>query len=296
MRPYSSGLTQRRMAKTARIRLGVIDYLNVLPVYDAVIRQAEAKDGLPGIDLVAGVPARMNRALEAGEVDCSNVSSVAFGAHAREWLLVPHLSVAAHGRVESVVLFSWHADWRALDGASIALCDHSATSGELMRLLCERRLGIHPSYVTRPPELDAMLAEHEAALLIGDIALREHTWRRPIAGRGRPFVFDLAAEWQAWMDLPMVFSVWAVRADRAEAVRARGIIALLRESKACGLAELDRLAAEASRRLELPVDVCARYLRLLDYDLSERDLAGLRAFLEMAVPGFRWSDVRLLEE
>jgi chorismate dehydratase len=270
--------------------------LNVVPVYDWLLGRAGREGGLPGVETVAGVPAEMNRLLDAGEIDCSNVSSFAFGAHAREWLLVPHLSVAAHGQVQSVLLFSRHADWRALDGGRIALSDHSATSVELVRLLCERRCGVHPRYQLCAPDLDAMLAEHDAALLIGDVALREFSQRRAVGDLIRPYVFDLAAEWEAWIGLPFVFAVWAARADRVEAIRASGVAALLRESKAHGLADLDRLAAEASRRLGLREVVCARYLRLLDYDLSERDLRGLRAFLEMAVPDFRWSDVRLLEE
>jgi chorismate dehydratase len=298
--PLTSPSTSRQDAggtqHTRSIRLGVIDYLNVVPVYDWLLRRARAEGGLPGIETVAGVPAEMNRALLAGEIDVSNVSSFAFGAHAREWLLLPRLSVAAHGRVESVLLFSWHADWRDLAGGSVALSDHSATSVELVRLLCERRYGVHPRYITQPPALEAMLAAHDAALLIGDIALRERTLRREIAGRGQPYVFDLAAEWEAWMGLPFVFAVWAARADRAEAVRMSGAPALLRASKERGLAALDRLAGEASARLGLPRDVCARYLRLLDYDLSERDLQGLRAFLEMAVPDFRWAAVRVLED
>jgi len=207
------------------------------------------------------VPAQMNAALLAGEIDISNVSSVAFGQHAREWLLVPHLSVAAHRRVESVLLFSWRADWRGLDEGTIAVSNHSATSVALVKLLAEQRYGARPRYVAATPDLDTMLAEHDAALLIGDIALVEGQARRAIAGWGRPYVFDLAAE-----------------------------------SKARGLADVERLAREAAVRLELSADVCLRYVRLLDYDLSERDLAGLRTFLELAVPGFRWSDVRFVEE
>jgi predicted solute-binding protein len=157
--------------QTLPVRLGVIDYLNCVPVYDWLLGQM-ARDGLPSIETVAGTPAQMNQALLAGEIDISNVSSVAFGEHADEWLLIPRLSVAAHGAVESVLLFSWQDDWRALDGRSIALTDHSATSVALVRLLSERRYGIQPRYVTQPPDLDAMLAEHDAALLIGDIALR----------------------------------------------------------------------------------------------------------------------------
>ena len=47
----------------AAVRLGVIDYLNVVPVYDWLLRRERAAGGLPGVETVAGVPAEMNRAL-----------------------------------------------------------------------------------------------------------------------------------------------------------------------------------------------------------------------------------------
>lgn len=279
--------------QTLPARLGVIDYLNCVPVYDWLLGQM-ATSGLPGIETIAGTPAQMNQALLSGAIDVSNVSSVALGEHAGEWLLIPHLSVAAHGAVESVLLFSWRDDLRALDGRGIALTDHSATSVALVKLLAERRYSIQPRYVTQPPNLDAMLAEHDAALLIGDIALREGHLRRTIAGRGQPHVFDLATEWQAWTGLPFCFSVWAARAERTETIAVSEVVRLLHLSRERGIADLDRLAREAAARLDLPIAVCARYLRLLDYDLGPSDLDGLRHFLEMAVPDFRWSNVRFV--
>jgi chorismate dehydratase len=273
--------------------LGVIDYLNVAPVYDALRRDASF---LPSVELVSGVPSAMNAALLAGEIDLSNVSSVAFGQRADEWLLVPGLSVAAQERVESVLLFSWHADWRALDGGSVALSSESATSVALVRLLAEERYRARPRYLTMAPVLDQMLAGHDAALLIGDSALVEGHRRREIAGRGRPYVFDLAAEWRAWTGLPFVFAVWAARVDRAREIAASGIVAALSASKRRGLDDLGRIATEAAERLNLPKDVCLRYLRLLDYELGERDVEGLRRFLDLAVPGFRWSAVHFLRE
>lgn len=285
--------TSTNDGQTLPVRLGVIDYLNVVPVYDWLLRQMMTS-GIPGIETAAGTPAQMNRALQSGEIDISNVSSVAFGEHAGEWLLAPHLSVAAHGRVESVLLFSWHDDWRALDGRAIALTDHSATSVALVKLLAEQRYAIQPRYTTQPSNLDAMLAHYDAALLIGDMALREGHLRRTIAGRGQPYVFDLATEWQAWMGLPFCFSVWAARADRAGAIAASEVVALLHTSRKRGIADMDRLAHEAASRLDLPFEVCSHYLRLLDYDLGPRDLDGLRHFLELAVPGFRWSTVRFI--
>ena len=71
-------------------------------------------------------------------------------------------------------------------------------------------------------------------------------------------------------------------------------MALLQASRKRGVADLERLAREAAARLDLPLAVCDTYLRLLDYDLGTRDLDGLRRFLEMAVPGFRWSSVRFV--
>ncbi|MGE5333339.1 MAG: menaquinone biosynthetic enzyme MqnA/MqnD family protein [Nitrososphaerota archaeon] len=293
---HEAGITATaRAGRSLPVRLGVIDYLNVVPVYDWLLRQVDTDD-VAGFETMAGTPAQMNHALRDGAIDISNVSSVAFGEHAREWLLLPHLSVAAHGRVDSVLLFSWHKDWRALDGRAIALTDHSATSVALVKLLAEQRYAIQPRYATQPSDLDAMLAEHDAALLIGDSALREGYLRRAVAGRGQPYIFDLAAEWQAWTGLPFCFSVWAARAERAEAIAASKVVPLLQASKEHGVADLERLAREAATRLDMPREVCDQYLRLLDYDLGPRDLEGLRLFLEMAVPGFRWADVQFVSE
>lgn len=298
MRDAAAPTSAHSGVQPAPVRLGVIDYLNVRPVYDWILTRDTASDRASeaAIETVTGVPARMNQALLEGAVDVSNVSSYAYGCHAADWLLIPHLSVAAHGRVESVLLFSWEADWRKLDGQPVALTDHSATSVELVRLLCARRYGVHPRFATTAPDLDVMLAQHAAALVIGDRALVERHAAREIAGHGRPYVFDLAAEWQEWTDLPFVFAVWAARTDRMAAIRASGVVELLRASKARSLARLDAIAAVYARRLGLSQAVCADYLRLLDYDLSARDLEGLRVFLEMAVPGFAWSNVRGYEE
>lgn len=281
---------------TSGVRLGVIDYLNVRPVYDWILRHEHDAEFAHRIETVSGVPAEMNQALLSGQIDISNVSSYAYGSHAAEWLLMPQLSVAAHGRVDSVLLFSWHSDWRDLDGRSIALTDQSATSVELVRVLSTHRYKVHPRYVTVPSDLDRMLADHDAALLIGDRALVERNLGRVIAGRGRPYVFDLAAEWQSWMGLPFVFAVWAGRADRVDALRRSGVVGLLHESTRRGLAGLDTIASDYAHRLDLSKNVCANYLRLLDYALSPRDLEGLRAFLELSVPGFSWRDVRFYQE
>src|SRR5690349_7541714 len=52
----------------APVRLGVIDYLNVVPVYDWILARERDEGGTPGIATVAGVPSQMNQALLAGEI------------------------------------------------------------------------------------------------------------------------------------------------------------------------------------------------------------------------------------
>jgi chorismate dehydratase len=278
------------------VRLGVIDYLNVAPVYARVLSELAEEGPAAPVETRSGVPAQLNAALAAGAIDISNVSSFAFGVHAREWLLIPRLSVAAHGRVDSVLLFSWHEVWRALDGRVIALTDQSATSSELVKTLAADRYHITPTYEVMTGGLDAMLATHEAALMIGDRALVERHARRVVAGRGVPHVFDLAAEWHVWTGLPFVFAVWAASTERVGALRASGVVARLRASKDWGLAHLDAIATPFAERLGLEPATCAEYLRLLDYELGPRDLVGLRTFLEMTVPRFAWSSVRLYED
>src|SRR5262249_17462836 len=141
----------------------------------------------------------------------------------------------------------------------------SATSSELVRLLCQQRYGVHPDFATSAADLDHMLAEHSAALVIGDRALVERHAHRVVAQRGQPHVFDLAAEWRDWTGLPFVFAVWAARADRVAAIRESGVVEALRASTARGLARLDGIAAEYAQKLGLSQAICANYLRLLDY-------------------------------
>jgi len=283
---------------TATVRLGIFSYLNIQPVY----YQFHASPPLHSlgrgsggeIELVTGTPAQLNDALLSGLIDISNISAYAFGQHHDTLALLPELSIAANGPVESVLLFSWHERWQDLDGRRIALTNHSATAARLVRLLSAERYGIAPKYVTMPPDLDAMLTAADAALLIGDIALVEGTLRRTVAGRSRPYIFDLGAEWRDWTGLPFVFGVWAARADRLKQIDRSGVLAAIRHSKMSGLAHIDEIAASYATRLGLAPEICARYLRRLRYDLNADDQRGLRRYLETVVPDLRWDALRWL--
>jgi chorismate dehydratase len=263
--------------------IGLIDYLNTQP-FQATL--AERLQGAP-VDFVRGVPTALNRALAGGQVHLAPISAIEAARHAAEVVILPGLTIASLGAVKTVLLFSWKPDPRELDGLPIALTDHSATSVALLELLCRERYHIHPAFRVRPQNLAAMMAECEAALVIGDSALVEGMTRRmlitPQGETARPYVFDLGDEWLKHTSLPFVFALWAARREAVDELAACRVHSALLASKADGLASLDHLARAYAPRLGLPVGVCARYLYDLRFDLTEWDREGLNRFLDQTL-------------
>ncbi len=259
------------------ITLGTIRYLNTQPVEYGIAQR------LPSIRVVRDVPTGINQGLIEGRIAIGPISVYAFAQHTDDLQLVPGLSIATLGAVKSVLLFSWHSDPRMLDGLPVALTDHSATSVRLLEVLCEHYYHIAPHWYRCPQNVDAMLAHHEAALLIGDHALVEGVLRRTIGTRGVPYCFDLGQEWFDFSRLPFVFAVWAMHHDCAEEVQRAGIVPALYAAKAEGIQAIDTIAKAYAPRLGLPTEVCATYLRNLRYDLDAQDQEGLRFFLDYAL-------------
>jgi chorismate dehydratase len=125
-----------------------------------------------------------------------------------------------------------------------------------------------------------MLLEADAAVLIGDTALRA-LFEAPRRGLA---VTDLGQAWREWTGLPMVFAVWAVRRDFAAAHP--GLVkdvhqAFLRSRDLC-VDELDEVAAAAARWEPFDAATLASYFRVLDFSLGGRQINGLREFARRA--------------
>lgn len=271
------------------LNIGLIDYLNTMPFHYDLAERLQDVD----VHFERGVPSALNRMLKAGEIDLAPISAIETARHADEYVVLPGLSIASLGAVKTVLLFSWASDMSELDGKSIALTDHSATSVALLKILCKERYQIEPTFTTTKQHLPSMLAEHQGALIIGDDALVEGVHHRALSspkGWELPYIYDLGDEWLKMTGLPFTFSVWAARKDKAQALEDAGVFEALYASTAMGLTETgrDTLAHGYAGRLGLPAGVCRRYLRDLRYNLTEDDLAGLKLFLESALDGFKW--------
>ncbi|HYU09311.1 MAG TPA: menaquinone biosynthesis protein [Gemmatimonadales bacterium] len=255
------------------MRIGRIGYINCAPVYGAIDRGVVA---LPhGGELVTGTPAELNDLLVAGELDVSVISAIEYARHAKDLLLLPDLAISCDGPVRSVALFAKHPV-RELSNRTVLLSASSRTSVALLELLCRDVWKIRPKFAEARAEaqdLDALAAlPHEAVLVIGDAALA-------LAARGTyPHRYDLGEEWKRWTQQPFVFAVWAATRVASPAAVQRGHRALL-ASRTWGLAHLDDLAAEASRKTGVAVGTCREYLGGLDYAFSDRHRTALADFL-----------------
>jgi chorismate dehydratase len=263
---------------TARPRVGHIQFLNCLPIYWGLVRDGALLD----VELTKDTPDRLNDQLVAGDLDVGPISLVEYLRNADDLLLLPDIAIGSDGPVLSVNLVS-QRPLTELDGRRVALGSTSRTSVLLARMWLREVHGVEPEYFTCPPELSTMLLEADAAVLIGDAALRAtHT-----APRQGLAVHDLGQAWRDWSGLPMVFAVWAAR--RSYADRNPGLVkdvhAAFVRSRDDALAHVEEVAAVAARWEVFDVDTLATYFRTLDFSLGERQVAGLVEFSRRAAAG-----------
>jgi chorismate dehydratase len=258
-----------------RPRVGHIQFLNCLPIYWGLMRSGALLD----VDLYKDTPDRLNAALVAGDLDIGPISLVEYLRNADDLLLLPDLAVGSDGPVLSVNLVSTRPP-AELAGRPVALGSTSRTGVLLAQMLLAERYGADPEYFRCPPELTQMLLEADAAVLIGDPALRA-LYEAPALGLQ---VTDLAQEWREWTGLPMVFAVWAVRKEFAAANPGvvKDVHEAFQRSRDLCLGELDEVAEAAARWEPFDAATLATYFRALDFSLGERQIAGVREFARRA--------------
>ena len=241
------------------MRIGSVPYLNAKPQVDWF----HSADCDADAELTYAVPSRLAQMLRADELDVANVS-IFEGLQNPGLVIVPGISISAYGAVKSVRLFS-----RVLlpEIRTVALDTSSLTSNALLQILLKESFGVTPHYVHHAPDLEAMLAQFDAGLIIGDLKLFDL-----MPGTT---VYDLGQGWRDLTGLPFVYACWLARADRATPEMTR----VLTAAKTWGLARLEELAAKWAVRLNLPLDRCLDYLiHVMNYDLTPEQMDGLRLY------------------
>ena len=242
-------------------RIGSVPYLNEKPLtrWFSHTDEGRASD----IEVVYAVPSELARMLAAGEIAAALVSSFEY-FRTPGYCIAPGVSISGQDDIESVRAFA-RVPWRKIE--SLALDTSSLTSAALLKILLAEQLDSHPAFLNAAPDLDGMLAQADACLLIGDKGMLAD-------GRGLS-VLDLGHAWRRLTGLPFVYAVWMGREENITP----HLVSSLAVSKAWGLTQIEVIAEEESRRIGASVRQCHHYLtEVMDYDLGEEHLQALATF------------------
>jgi len=256
-----------------KTRIGHIQFLNSLPLYHMLVKEEVVLE----IDLFKDNPRQLCQKLLDGQLDISPVPAIEYARHADELLLLPDLTISSDGRVMSILLVS-KVPIEQLNDKNIALTNTSATSQILTRIILEEKYGLHPHYFECPPDLGQMFREGEAALLIGDAALRE------LQAPSSYYLYDLGEEWTAFTGEKMVYAVWCVRRDYAanypEIVHK--ISHAFQHSMEMSKKYIDRIAEDTARWDIFSKDFLKEYFKMLKFEFGAEYQQGFQRYLKEA--------------
>lgn len=278
-------------ADVGKLRVSVVEFLNTAPLVWGFTEGPLAGK----YDLSFTVPSQCAEALRSGNADVAIIPAIEY-QRIDDVVILPDMAVAAAGEIRSLLVVAKKPIERA---RRIALDTSSRATAALVRMLAAGLWKITPEFVDAAPNPTEMLQEADAALIIGDPALRIAIKMDTLSGKtpsgeqccqGDPdelpvpgfemlFVYDVAQQWQEMTGKPCVLAVWA---GRREAVTPE-LVADFQASKEYGVQRLREIAEAASVKLDLPISALERYLTdNIDFDFGAENLAGLRLYFEKA--------------
>ncbi len=248
-----------------RPRLAASSYLNTAPLiwsFQHGLRRNEVR-------LVTdAAPARCADLLAQAQVEAALVPIIEY-QRIPEILAVPNVCVGSHSAVRSVVLISRYEDLK--DVRSVALDDSSRTSQALVKIIFREFLGFEPKWESRAPNPELMMEHNDAALVIGDPAMR--------ISREDCHVFDLASLWHRFTDSGFVFAMWMVRAAAVAAIDGLSFAGARDE----GLEQIEEIISQYENDMPLPRDEIRKYLTdNITFHVDESLETGMRLYFELA--------------
>lgn len=246
----------------SKLKLGVIDVLNVLPVFYGILNNQISTP----CEIVKGKVTELNRKLAKGELDISVISSFEYAQNPELYYVFPNLSVGADGPVHSIYLFL-DKPIEDLDGDVIKLTEFSLTSVHLIQYILK---DYHVTFTQQKTKAPA------GELLIADEAIQRFYEKRD------PFVYDLSDLWKEKTGLPFVFALWVCRKDSFERNPTdvlqtyRALVA----SKDRSTEQYQQMSREKHRGVFPSAEDCEKYLRNIHYELSADYQNGFLLFQE----------------
>ena len=217
--------------------------------------------------ILDNAPARSAELLNENRVDAALVPVIAYQL-IPDAKLISGVCVGAREAVRSVCLVTRGMDLS--DVRSVSLDVSSRTSAALSKVIFREFIGTEPVWKNAPPDADVMLAECDAALLIGDPALR----LAETGGDGFR-VFDMVELWRKHTGLGFIFAMWMTRKNF------RGIDF----AAACdeGRAHIEGIVTNYHADIGVSREVMTRYLsENISYTPDQSMLGGMDLYFKLA--------------
>jgi predicted solute-binding protein len=248
------------------VRVAAVSYLNTVPLIWGLT------EGLPNprIELRLDTPSVCARRIAEGQADVGIVPVAEVWRN--HWDTVRGCGIACRGAVRTILLVS-RKPWDQVK--TLATDSGSRTSVMLSRVILGQRYGAQP--VTQPmePVLGSMLDSADAALVIGDAALRLEP--EQIGPQYGAQWLDLGEEWMELTGLPFVFATWS----GPRVIQWPWLGDALRESLRSGMANLEGMIERESAARGFEASLVRDYFtRYIQYEIGPAEEEGLARFLQ----------------
>jgi len=265
----------------AKTTISVVEYLNSVPLAWGIVEDSLKEQ----FETILSTPAECADQLAGGRVDIGLIPSIEF-QRINGTKIVPGAAVASRHRVRRVLLVSELPLWRV---RTVAHDKGSRTSVALAQIIFNEFYKTRPSFRPADPDISNMLATSDAALIIGDVALkfmeqneipRIENQKSLVRHGAEPVeIFDLMERWQVLTGLPFVFAFWAVRKGFNDGQ----VVEVLNKSRDLGVANIPKMAERYAEKLGIKKDYVEQYLTTnVYYYLEQSCIDGLQLFYEKA--------------
>ena len=253
-----------------RLRISAISFLNTTPLmWD--FDHGPAGDNF---DISYTVPSACAADLAKGNADIGIIPAAAYTT-VPNLVILPGVAIASRQAVRSILLVSKVPVEKI---QTVALDTSSLTSVALVKVLFAKWWGGKRKFTSMDPDLESMLQLNDAAVLIGDSALK--------VDRSKFLTFDLAEQWFRFTGKPFVFAFWAVRKDALKDKTSNlDLAAIFQRSRNHGLApdNLNQIAREWAPRVGLSeADVRSYLTDNIHYYLDPAHIEGLQLYYRFA--------------
>jgi chorismate dehydratase len=272
-----------------KLRISIVQYLNTAPlVWGFTNGPLRGK-----YDLSFTVPSQCAEQLRTGKADVAIIPAIEY-QRIDDLVILPDMAIASKKQVRSLLIIAKKPIEQV---KTLALDGSSRSTQTLTRILCAEKWKIAPQFSEAPPDLVAVLRQADAALLIGDPALRiavgieKDCWPGTegqtlcraaalgITSSELLYVYDVVGEWRSLTGLPAVLAVWAVRRDIATPEVTADFLA----SREFGMSHIPEICCDATRELDLPQQTLESYLRHnIDFSLDADNRRGLEVYFDRA--------------